>query len=420
MCRSRSRRSAAQPCSQSLSTAVTVSTSTCRGQARPSSLTSEGLFSGVFARGDAAAAVSDEAWLQGMLDFEVALARACARVGLIESDAAEAIATAAREAKFDPEALGRAAGATGNPVVGLLEAMRRVLSESAAASLHYGATSQDVIDTATMLVAKRALEPILDDAAMAAACGAALADRHRDTPMIGRTLLQQALPTTFGLKAAVWLGGIDLARRRLAATADECLAVQLGGAVGTLDGFGDKGLAVLGQVARELELAEAPLPWHVERVRVVALADAGGTLAGAFGKVAHDVALLAQNEIGEVREGGEATGASSTMDHKRNPVASVAISACAQRIPGLVATLHASMQPELERGAGAWHAEWGPLSDLLRLTGSAAAWARDLLQHLEVEPDRMQSNLEAAEGDADLGSVSEFIDRALAAHRGEA
>src|SRR3954468_14144655 len=396
MNRIRSPRSAAQPCSHRLSTAVTVSTSTCRGQAKPSSLTSEGLFSGVFARGDAAAAVSDQAWLQGMLDFEVGLARACARVGLIEGDAAEAIANAARDAKFDPDALGRAAGATGNPVVGLLEALRGVLPESAAKSLHYGATSQDVIDTAAMLVTKRALEPILDDAAVAAACAAALADRHRDAAMIGRTLLQQALPTTFGLKAAVWLGGIDLARRRLAATADECLVVQLGGAVGTLDAFGDKGPAVLSELARELALDQAPVPWHVERVRIVALADAAATLAGAFGKVGRDVGLLAQNEIGELHEGGEASGASSTMDHKRNPVASVAIVACAQRVPGLLATLHGSMLPELERGAGAWHAEWVPLAELLRLIGSAASWARDLLHHLEVDADRMRGNLAAA------------------------
>jgi 3-carboxy-cis,cis-muconate cycloisomerase len=399
-------------------------------------LTSEGLFAGVFSRGAAAAAVSDEAWLQAMLDFEVALARACARAELVPADAAEAIARAALAAHFDPKALGRAAGATGNPVVGLLKALRHVLDDDAAASLHYGATSQDVLDTASMLVTRRALGPILDDAAIAAACAASLADQHRDTQMIGRTLLQQALPTTFGLKAAVWLSGIDLARRRLAAAADQCLAVQLGGAVGTLEGFGDKGLAVRAELARELDLAEPPLPWHVERVRVVALADTASALAGTFGKVGRDVSLLAQNEIGELGEGGEASGASSTMAHKRNPVASVAIVACAQRLPGLVATLHASMLPELERGAGPWHAEWGPLSDVLRLTGSAASWARDLLQHLEVDADRMRANLAdaldriaadapeslgsaPADARASLGSASAFIDRALAAHRGE-
>jgi 3-carboxy-cis,cis-muconate cycloisomerase len=183
------------------------------------------------------------------------------------------------------------------------------------------------------------------------------------------------------------------------------------------------------ELARELDLAEPPLPWHVERGRVVALADAAAALAGAFGKVGRDVSLLAQNEIGELREGGEASGASSTMAHKRNPVASISIVACAQRVPGLVATLHASMLPELERAAGSWHAEWGPLSDLLRLTGSAASWGRDLLHYLEVDADRMQANLAAAlerigrpaprDGSA-VGLASAFIDRALAAHRGGA
>jgi 3-carboxy-cis,cis-muconate cycloisomerase len=381
-------------------------------------LTSEALYSGVFSRGDAAAAVSDSAWLQAMLDFEVALARACARAEYIPADAAEAIAAAADAEHFDPDAIGRAAGETGNPVVGLLDALRSVLPDSAAEALHFGATSQDVVDTAAMLVAKRALEPILDDAAMAAACAAALADRHRDTAMVGRTLLQQALPTTFGLKAAVWLSGLDLSRRRLAATADECLVAQLGGAVGTLEKFGDKGPLVLRDVAEALGLAEPPLAWHVERTRLVALADAAALLGGSCGKVGRDVTLLAQNEIAELREGGEASGASSTMEHKRNPVASVSIVACAQRLPGLVSTLHAAMLPELERAAGSWQAEWAPFSDVLRLTGSAASWTRELLQHLQVDADRMRANLEAAPVDAAPASTGALIDRALAAHRG--
>jgi 3-carboxy-cis,cis-muconate cycloisomerase len=354
-----------------------------------------------------------------MLDFEVALARACARADLISAASAEAIANVAHAARFDPEALGRAAASTGNPVVGLLEALRALLDDDAAAALHRGATSQDVLDSAAMLVTRRALSPILDDAAVAAACAATRADRYRDTPMIGRTLLQQAEPTTFGLKVAVWLSGIDLARRRLAAAADECLALQLGGAVGTLAGLGEKGPAVAAEVARELELAEAPVPWHAERVRVVSVADAAAALAGAFGKVGRDVSLLAQNEVAELREGGEASGASSAMAHKRNPVASIAMVACARRLPGLVATLHGAMLPELERGAGSWQSEWGTLSDLLRLTGSAVSWGRELLQHLEVDTDRMAANLEAAAGTADLGSASLFVDRALAAHRGE-
>jgi 3-carboxy-cis,cis-muconate cycloisomerase len=390
-------------------------------------LTSEGLFSGVFARGEAAPAVADEAWLQAMLDFEVALAHACTRAGLATPADADAIARVAESARFDPEAIGRSSAATGNPVIGLLDALRALLPLDS--PLHLGATSQDVIDTAAMLVTKRALGPILDDAAVASACAATLADRHRDTAMIGRTLLQQAQPTTFGLKAAVWLSGIDLARRRLAATADECLAVQLGGAVGTLDAYGEKGPALVADVAQQLELAQPPLPWHAERTRVVALADAAATLAGAFGKIGRDVSLLAQNEVAELHEGGEASGASSAMPHKRNPVASIAIVACAQRVPGLVSTLHSSMLPELERGAGSWQAEWGPLSDLLRLTGSAVAWARDLFEHLEVDVDRMRANLEQATERMYPGPRSDrpvsrshagLIDRALAAHRGGA
>jgi 3-carboxy-cis,cis-muconate cycloisomerase len=390
-------------------------------------LTSEGLFSGVFSHGDAAAAVSDSAWLRAMNDFEVALARACARAELVSGEAAAAIERAVTEAPFDSAALGRSAASTGNPVVGLLRAIRTVLDEEAGNALHFGATSQDVIDSAAMLVTKRALEPILDDAAIAAACAAALAERHRDTQMIGRTLLQQALPTTFGLKAAVWLSGIDLARRRLAATAEECLALQFGGAVGTLEKLGEKGPAVLADLSRELDLAEPPLPWHVERVRVVALADAVAALGGAFGKVGADVILLAQSEVGELREGGEGTGESSTMAHKRNPVAAIAIVSCVQRLPGLVATMHAAMLAQLERGAGTWQSEWGALSDLLRLSGSAVSWGRELLQHLEVDGARMSENLgdelkrigDGARPTA-LGSASAFVDRALAAHRGEA
>lgn len=359
-----------------------------------------------------------------MLEFEVALARACARVELIPAEHAEAIARAADPVRFEIAAIGRASAATGNPVVALLDVLRSDLGE-AAASVHFGATSQDVLDSAAMLVTKRALVSVLADAELAASAAARLADEHRATLMIGRTLLQQAVPTTFGLKAAVWLNGLDLAGRRLAEAAEECLAVQLGGAVGTLVEYGDRAAALLTELARELELNVPVVPWHVERVRVVALADAAAVLTGALGKIGRDVSLLAQNEIGELREGGEASGASSTMAHKRNPVASAAIIACAQRIPGLVATLHSCMLPELERGTGTWQAEWGPLSDLLRLTGSAAAWARDLLDQLQVDGERMQENLEAAAGRipaaADtagvMASASILIDRALAVAR---
>jgi 3-carboxy-cis,cis-muconate cycloisomerase len=353
-----------------------------------------GLFAGVFARGRTAAEVDDRAWLQAMLDFEAALARAGARAGLLPADEAETIAAACRAERFDVAQLGRDAGASGNPVVPLLRALRAELPEDAAAHLHRGATSQDVLDTAAMLVARRALVPLLDDASVAAAACARLAEGHRDSVLVGRTLLQQAPPLTFAVKASQWLVGVDEAREQLAAVAGGVLAVQLGGAVGTLAALDGEGPAVAAEMARELELGEPTLPWHAVRVRPAMLAGALGVLAGALGKVARDITLLAQGEVGEARprEGG----GSSTMPHKRNPVAAVSALACAQRVPALVATIHSAMVQEHERAAGAWQAEWETLSDLLRLVGAEAAWAREMLETLEVDPERMRSNLEAA------------------------
>jgi len=320
----------------------------------------------VFARGGAAGEVDDRAWLQAMLDFEAALARAA---GAPEA-AAQAIAQACRAERFDPAQLGRDAAATGSPVVPMLAALRAQLPPDAAAYVHRGATSQDVVDTAAMLVARRALGPVLDDAGAAAGACAALAEAHGDTLMVARTLLQQAVPTTFGAKAAGWLIGLDEARADLRTVRDQRLAVQLGGAAGTLAALEGDGLAVGSRLARELGLAEPTAPWHTVRVRPAVLAGALGTLAGVLAKIAGDVALLAQNEVGEVRQGG---GRSSTMPHKRNPVAAVACRACAARVPGLVGTVLTAMAQEHERAAGAWHAEWEPLAELLRLTGSAAA-----------------------------------------------
>jgi 3-carboxy-cis,cis-muconate cycloisomerase len=357
----------------------------------------DGLFAGVFARGRAAAEVDDRAWLQAMLDFEAALARAGARAGLLPVEAAETIAAACSAERFDVTQLGLDARASGNPVVPLIRALRAELPDEAAAHVHRGATSQDVLDTAAMLVARRGLEPLLEDAGAAAAACAGLVERHRRSILLGRTLLQQAPPLTFALKASQWLVGIDEAREQLAAVANGVLAAQLGGAVGTLAALEGKGLAVAAEVARELELGEPTLPWHAIRVRPAMLAGALGVLAGTLGKVARDVTLLAQGEVGEAREGGGAgRGGSSTMPHKRNPVAAVSVIACAQRVPGLVATIHAAMVQEHERAAGAWQAEWETFSQLLRLVGAEAAWAREMLEALEVDPARMRSNLEAA------------------------
>jgi 3-carboxy-cis,cis-muconate cycloisomerase len=378
---------------------------------------SGGLFAGIFARGRVAGRVGDEAWVQAMLDVEAALARANARAGLIPEDAAEAIAAACDATRFDAAAIGREAARSATPVIALVGLLREQAGDAAAEHVHHGATSQDIVDTAAMLVARRALEPLLDDSAGAAARCAELAAAHRDTPQIGRTLLQQAVPTTFGAKAATWLAGLDQARRRLAAVARDDLAVQLGGAAGTLAAFGGRGPDVLRELAHELGLAEPAVPWHTVRVRPAALASALAALAGVAGKAARDVTLLAQTEVGEVREAAEpGRGGSSAMPHKSNPVAAVCAVACAARVPGLVATIHTSMIAEHERAAGAWQAEWETMNDVLRLTGAAVAWAREMLEVLEIDAERMRANLGDAASGEHVAAAGIVVDRALAAH----
>lgn len=358
-----------------------------------------GLFDGVLARGRVREEVGDRAWLQAMLDVEAALARAQARAGLLPAAQAQAITRACRADEFDLGAIGEAAAVSGNPVVPLVRALTEAVPGPAAGAVHNGATSQDVLDSAAMLVADRALGPLLDDLEAAAAAAAGLAAAHQTTVMAGRTLLQQALPVTFGLKAAGWLVALDEVAARLEEVRRTRLAVQLGGAAGTLAALGPAGAEVLAALAAELGLAEPVLPWHTVRTRVAELAGALGAAAGVAGKVARDVTLLAQTEVAEVRERGPAgRGGSSTLPHKRNPVAAVAALACAEQAPGLVATLLAAMVQEHERAAGAWHAEWRPLTDLLRTTGSAAAWLRDCLERLEVDPERMRRNLDLTGG----------------------
>jgi 3-carboxy-cis,cis-muconate cycloisomerase len=329
-----------------------------------------------------------------MLDFEAALARACASAGLVPADAAAAISAACQAEQFDIAALGRDAAASGNPAVPLIASLRAKLPGDVADHVHRGATSQDVIDTAAMLVARRALGPILDHAATAVSACTRLAAEHRETVMIGRTLLQQAVPTTFGLKAAGWLAGVARARRQLVDVGERQVALQFGGAAGTLAALGEAADEVAAALGRELELAVPPLPWHTERSRPVLIADGLALLSGSFGKIARDVTLLAQNEVGEVRLARG--GGSSAMPHKRNPVAAVAVLACAARTSGLAATINASLVQEHERATGAWHAEWESWSDLLRLTGAAAAWTAELLDGLEVDGERMRCNLKVA------------------------
>jgi 3-carboxy-cis,cis-muconate cycloisomerase len=355
-----------------------------------------GLFAGLFDTGGTR--TGDGAWLQAMLDTEAALARALERAGLAPDGTGAAITAAAVVRRFDLGELGREAAKTGNPVPALARALRALVPADAAGAVHRGATSQDILDTAAMLLAKRGLQSTGADLAAAADAAATLAEAHTGTIMIGRTLLQQAVPVTFGLVAAGWLTSLDEARAGLAEVAAHRLAVQYGGAAGTLSALGSDGPRVAILLAEELGLAVPVLPWHTDRLRIVQLAAALAGAAAALGKIARDVTLLAQSEIAEVSEGGEGRGGSSAMPQKRNPVGAVLILGCTRRVPGLLATLTASAEQEHQRAAGAWHAEWEPLGDLLRLTGSAASWGAGLLGGLQVDAGRMRANLDAAGG----------------------
>jgi 3-carboxy-cis,cis-muconate cycloisomerase len=355
-------------------------------------------------------AVSDEAWVRAMLEAERALLRALARAGVI----AEAPAL---DVDVDGEELARAGRRAGNPAEPLARRLRDVSQYA-----HLGATSQDVLDTAAMLVAREARALVLAEVDGLAGECARLAEEHRTTLMAGRTLLQQATPVTFGLKAAGWLVGLLQAR---AAVAQADLPVQLGGAAGTLAALGDRALEVRRLYAEEVGLSEPTLPWHTMRVPVAALAAGLAIAAGVCEKIALDVVLLAQTEIGEVRE--PADGTSSTMPHKRNPVGSSLARACAIRARAAAAVLPAVLAQEHERAAGGWHAEWGALSDGLAYSGGAASWMRETLTGLEVDVERMRANVrdddvvsearrlgvEAASPEEYLGAAEAFVDRAL-------
>jgi 3-carboxy-cis,cis-muconate cycloisomerase len=347
-----------------------------------------GLFGAIFGRGPSSGPVADDAaWLRGMLAAEAALARALERAGLAPRGAGAAVTKAADAADFGPAELAelsRAAALTGSPVPGLARVLtRRVADPAARAAVHAGAASQDIMDTAAMLLARDALGAAMTDLTAAADAVAALAGAHRRTLMIGRTLLQQAVPVTFGLVAAGWLSGLDSAVEWLAFVRDTRLAVQFGGAAGTLASLGADGARVRALLAEELGLADPPLPWHTERLRVIDVAAVSARACAALSKVARDVTLLAQAEVGEV---------------KGSPVAAVAILGCTRQAPGLLATLVACAEQEHQRAAGAWQAEWQPYGHLLELAASAAAWSRDLLTALEVDTARMAANLAEAGG----------------------
>ncbi|MFC8229628.1 3-carboxy-cis,cis-muconate cycloisomerase [Streptomyces sp. NPDC057287] len=343
----------------------------------------------------AEAATGDHAFLQALLDAEAALTRACSASGLAPAGAGRAVTEAADAGRFDVRELALGARDGGNPVIPLVAALSGAVDEELRPFVHRGATSQDILDTAAMMVASRTLALVLDDMGRTADALERLAVKHRDTPMPGRTLTQHAVPTTFGLKAAGWRSLVLDARDRLR-TVRGTLPAQLGGAAGTLAAFssgdgGPVGLALVTAYAEELGLAEPLLPWHTLRTPVADLAGALAFTAGALGKVAADVLTLSRTEIAEVAEGSG--GGSSAMPHKANPVRATLIAAAARRAPGAAATLYGSLAAEDERPAGAWHAEWEPLRDLLRLAGGAARDAAELAEGLRVFPAAMRSHL---------------------------
>lgn len=356
-------------------------------------MTGDALFAPILVPDDLLAATSAQAWVRAMLDAEAALARAEVAAGIVPPGDAEAIAHACGTVSLDPGELGRAARAGGNPVIPLVEAVRAAVAPTAREHVHLGATSQDILDTAAMLVARDSVDLILGRLESLAGQCAALAERHRTTLMAGRTLLQHAIPVTFGGKAAAWLMGV-LDARDVLRRARERLAVQLGGAAGTLASLGAAGPKVLTQFAGELGLAEPALPWHTARQRVAELAAALGIVAGTAAKIGGDVVLLAQTEVGEVAEAlAPGRGGSSSMPHKQNPVEAIATLTAARRCAALVPVVLEALVAEHERAGGGWQAEWATLTDLLGLAGGAVAHACAALDGLTVDPDAMARNL---------------------------
>jgi 3-carboxy-cis,cis-muconate cycloisomerase len=360
------------------------------------------LFDALFRSEGVENALSDQARLQGMLDFEAALARAEGRVGVIPSPAATAITAKCKAELFDMRAIASSAGLAGNAAIPLVKELTHRVAETdkdAARYVHWGATSQDAVDTGLVLQLRSALQFVTGDLERLSDALAELAVKHRSTMMVARTWMQQALPTTFGFVVAGWLDAVNRARERLRETEQRTIALQFGGAVGTLAGLGSKGQEVASNLAAELGLPLPNMPWHAHRDRMAELATALGICAGTLGKIARDISLHAQTEVAEVFEpAGEGRGGSSTMPHKRNPVTCAAVLAASLRVPGLVSTILTAMAQEHERGLGGWHAEWETLPEIVSLTAGALHHLTEIAPRLEIDTVKMRENLELTRG----------------------
>jgi 3-carboxy-cis,cis-muconate cycloisomerase len=369
-------------------------------------------------------AISDETCLVRMLEVEAALANALASSELIPTAAARQIESCCNLNSIDAAALSAGAKRSGNIAIPLVNQLTRSVAAKnveAAKFVHWGATSQDIIDTALVLQAREVLHLILDDLEQSCSALRRLTESHRNTLMPGRTWMQHALPITFGMKTAYMLSALHRQSRRLQDVLTSISVLQFGGAAGTLAALGDKGPAVAEEMAQRLGLSVPSTPWHSHRDRLAELAAALGVLAGSFGKIARDIALLSQTEIAEVSESQEdGRGTSSTMPQKSNPVFCAAILANSFRVPGLVSTVLAAMAQEHERGLGGWHAEWETIPEILSLAGGAAERAAELLAGLEVHPERMRANLEITHGLIFAEAVSMTLGRKIgksAAHQ---
>jgi 3-carboxy-cis,cis-muconate cycloisomerase len=376
------------------------------------------LYSSLFGDPDVAAHFSDRALLQAMLDVETALAEAEASVGVVPARSVDPIRTAARVERYDPDAIARDSAGAGNAVIPLVRELTRqvaAIDEEASRFVHLGATSQDIIDTALVLQLRGAVPLLVAHIRRAERAAARHARSHRSTPIAGRTWMQQATPTTFGLKAAGWLEALERGRASIDQRASEAFVLQFGGASGTLAALGPAARRVATALGDRLSLVVPDLPWHAHRDRIVRLACALGVLIGTLGKIATDLGLLAQTEVAEAFErSADGKGGSSSMPHKRNPVSAAVALAASVRAPGLVASLLGGMPQQHERGLGGWQAEWEVVPELVILAAGAARSMADALDHLVVDVERMARNLELTGG----VTQSESVVSALAPHLG--
>ena len=386
------------------------------------------LLAPMLSSGPMRAVCDDAATLQHMLDFETGLARAEAATGVIPKGAVEPIAKACKAEIYDVTGLAEAATRSGNlaiPLVKALTAQVAGLDAEAARYVHWGATSQDVIDTAAMLSLRAGINVLLADLDRAIGGFADLARKHRHTAAVARTWLQHALPMPFGLKLAEYAAALNRSKQRLTRLKAETLALQFGGAAGTLAALGDKGLAVSEALARELGLPLPEAPWHTHRDRFAEAASVLAIVTGSCGKIARDISLMMQTDVGEAFEpAGAGRGGSSTMPHKRNPVAAASALGAATMAPNLAATIFAAQVQDHERSAGPWHAEWPTLPTLMLVTSGALAAIVDLAEGLEVDAARMRQNLDATHGlimaEAISFALAEKIGKADAHHLVEA